>query len=133
LKGIINELETYNKNKIIRNLYRLINECKKGYQLRIHIIMDENGNLLADPHNVLNRWKNFFNHVLNVYGVHDVRQMDVHTAESLVAEPSLVEMEISIGKLRSYKSPGTDQISAELIKPGGEMLHYEIHKLICSI
>jgi hypothetical protein len=28
---------------------------------------------------------------------------------SIVPEPSLVEVEIAIGKLKSYKSPGTDQ------------------------
>jgi hypothetical protein len=45
--------------------------------------------------------------VLNIHRVHDVRQMDVHTAEPLVPEPSLVIVEIAIGKLKSYKSPGT--------------------------
>jgi hypothetical protein len=68
----------------------------------------------------LNRWKNFFNQVLNVHRVHDVRQLDIHLAEPLVLEPILVEVEIGIGKLKSYKSPGTDQILAELIKAGGE-------------
>jgi hypothetical protein len=114
-------------------LYRGINEFKKGYQLRINIIKDENGNLLAYPHSVLNRWKNFFNKVLNVHGVHDVRQMDTHTAEPLVLEPSLVKVEIAIGKLKSYKSRGIDQISIELMKAGGETLYSEIHRLICSI
>jgi hypothetical protein len=37
--------------------------------------------------------------VLNVHGVHDVRQMDIHTAEPLIPEPSLVEVEIAIGNL----------------------------------
>jgi hypothetical protein len=60
LKGKINELEINNKNKNIRVLYRSINEFKKGYQPRINIIKDENGNLLADPQSILNRWKNFF-------------------------------------------------------------------------
>jgi hypothetical protein len=59
--------------------------------------------------------------------------MDIHTAEPLVPEPSLVEVEIAIGKLKSYKSPGTDQIPAELIKAAGETLCSEIHKLICSV
>jgi hypothetical protein len=59
--------------------------------------------------------------------------MDIHTAEPLVPEPSLVEVEIAIGKFRSYKSPGTDQILAELIKAMGETLCSEIHKLLCSI
>jgi hypothetical protein len=35
--------------------------------------------------------------------------------------------------LESCKSPGTDQIPAELIKAGGETLYSEIHRLICCI
>jgi hypothetical protein len=121
------------KIKTIRDLYRGINEFKKGYQPRINIIKDGNGNLVADPQNVLNRWKHFFNQVLNIHGVHDVGQMDIHMAEPLIPEPSLVEVEIAIGKLKSYKSLGTDQILAKLIKAGGETLCSEIHRLICSI
>jgi hypothetical protein len=103
---------------------------RKGTKPRINIIKDENGNLVADPQSVLNRWKNFFNQVPNLHGVHDIRQMDIHTVEPLVPEPSLVEVEIAIGKLKSYKSPGTDQIPAELIKAGGGALYSEIHNLV---
>jgi hypothetical protein len=49
LKGKINGLETNNKNKNIRDLYRGINDFRKGYQSRINIIKNGNGNLLADP------------------------------------------------------------------------------------
>jgi hypothetical protein len=59
--------------------------------------------------------------------------MDIHTAEPLVPEPSLVEVVVAIGKLKCYKSLGTDHIPAELIKAGGETLCSEIHKLICSM
>jgi hypothetical protein len=104
----------------------------KGYKPKINIIKDENGNLIADPQSVLNNWKNFFNRGLNLHGVHNVRQEDIHTAEPLVPEPSLVEVEIATGKLKSYKSPGTDQNPAELIKAGGKTLCSETHKLICS-
>jgi hypothetical protein len=41
-------------------------------------------------------------------------------------------VEIAIGKLKSYKSPGTDNIPAKLMKAGGETLYSEIHRLICS-
>jgi hypothetical protein len=133
LKGKINELETNNKNKNIGDLYRGINEFKNEYQRRVNILKDENGNLIADPQSGLNRRKIFFNQVLNIHGIHDVRQMDIHLAEPLVPEPSLVEVEIAIGKLKSYKSPGTDQIPAELIKAGGITLYSEIHRLICCI
>jgi hypothetical protein len=50
-----------------------------------------------------------------------------------VPESNLVKVEIAFGKLKSYKSPGSDQIPAELIKAGGETLCSEIHKLIYSI
>jgi hypothetical protein len=39
-----------------------------------------------------------------------------------VPEPSLVEVEIAIGKFKNYKSPGTDQIPTDLIKAG--VKHY---------
>jgi hypothetical protein len=71
--------------------------------------------------------------VLNVHGVHDVRQMDVLTAEPLMPKLSLVEVEIAIGKLKCCKSPGTGNIPAELIKAVGETLYSEIHRLVCCI
>jgi hypothetical protein len=37
------------------------------------------------------------------------------TAEPLVPEPSSFEVEIGTEKLKRYKSPGTDQIPAEII------------------
>jgi hypothetical protein len=67
-----------------------------------------------------------------VHGVHDVWQMDKHTAEPLVPDPSLIKVEIAIGKLKRHKSQGTDQILAKMIKARGETCS-EIHKLNCSI
>jgi hypothetical protein len=54
-------------------------------------------------------------------------------AEPLVPVPSRIEAEIAIAKLKKYKSLGSDQIPAELIQAGGEMLLSAIHKLINSI
>jgi hypothetical protein len=44
-----------------------------------------------------------------------------------------MKMRIPIGKLKMYKSPGTDQILTELIKAGSETLLSEINKFIRSI
>jgi hypothetical protein len=53
--------------------------------------------------------------------------------EPLMPEPSLINVEIAIGKLKKYKSLGPDQILARLFKAGGETLCSEIHQLIHSI
>jgi hypothetical protein len=85
-------------------------------------VEDENGDLLADFHNILNRWKNYFPQLLNVHRVSDVRQTEIHTAEPFVLDPSSFEAEITVAKLKSYKWPGSDQILGELIQAGGEIL-----------
>jgi hypothetical protein len=54
-------------------------------------------------------------------------------AEQLVPGPSRLEVEIAIAKLKKYKSPGSDQIPAELIQAGGEMFLSAVHKLINSV
>jgi hypothetical protein len=55
LKAKINELETNSKNKNIRDLYRGINDFKKGYQPRTNVVKDEKGDLVADSHSILTR------------------------------------------------------------------------------
>jgi hypothetical protein len=62
--------------------------------------------------------------------VYDVRRTEVHTAEPLGVEPNSFEIEIAIEKLKSYISQGIDQIQAELLQTGGNILRSEIHKLI---
>ena len=54
----------------------------------------------------------------------------IRTAESLVPEPSALEMVVE--KIKRHKSPGIDQIPAQLIKAGGRTIRSEIHKLVNS-
>jgi hypothetical protein len=103
---------------------------KGGYQPRNNLVKDENGDLLADSHNILNRCKNYFPQLLNVCNVSDVRQIGVHTAEPLAPGPSHLEVEIAIAKLKKYTTPGSDQIPAELIQAGRGILLSAIYKLI---
>jgi hypothetical protein len=62
-----------------------------------------------------------------------VRQTEMQTAEPFVPEPSASEVEDAIGKLKKYKSPGVDQIPAELIQAGEETLCSDTHKLITLV
>ena len=68
----------------------------------------DKGDLVVDSHSILARWRNYFSQMLNVHGVNDVRQTEIHTAEPLVPEPSASKFELAIEKLKSHKSPATD-------------------------
>jgi hypothetical protein len=115
-------------------MYRGINEFKKDYQPKIILVKDERGDLLADPHKILTRWKNYFCPLLTIQGVRGSRQTEILTAEPFVPEPSASEVEVPIRKLKMYKSSGSDQFPAELIQAGsGRILHSEIHKLTMLI
>jgi hypothetical protein len=113
-KDKINELAMNSKNKNIRDLYRGVNEFKWGYEPRANLVKDENCDQLADSNNVVNRWKSYISQLLNVHNVSDVKQIEIHTTAPLVLGPSHPEIEISIAKLKKYRSPGKDQILAEL-------------------
>jgi hypothetical protein len=72
-------------------------------------VKDENGDLLEDFHNILNRWKKYFSQLLNVHNVSDVRQIEVHTVAPLEPGPSRLEVEIATAKLKKYKAPESDK------------------------
>ena len=77
LKVKTEELETNSKIHKVRDLYRDINDFKKGYQPRTTIVKDEKGDLVADPQNIMARWRNHFSQLLNVPGCNDVRQTEI--------------------------------------------------------
>jgi hypothetical protein len=93
-------------------------------------VKGENGDLRADSYNILNRRKNYFSQLLNVDRASVVWQIEIHTAEPLVPDPSPLYNKTDIAKLKRCKSPGSDEIPAELIQAEGETLRSEIHKLI---
>ena len=88
---------------------------------------------LQTPNTIVARWRNYFSWLLNVNGVNDVRQTEIHTAELLGPEPSALEVDMAIEELKSHKSQDIDQIPAELIKAGGRTFRFEIHELIICV
>jgi hypothetical protein len=87
---------------------------KKGYQPRTNKVKDTKGDFVEKSHGILTRWRNHFSQLLNVHWINYVRQTEIHTAEPLVPEPSASAVELGTEKLKSHKSPGIDQIPAEL-------------------
>ena len=89
--------------------------------------------MLSNSNSTLNRWENCFSQLLNVHKGNDVGEIQIQAAEPLIPEPALLDVEIAIEKLKKYKSPGIDQILAELIQDSGNSLLTEIYKLVLPI
>jgi len=96
MKAKIGELATNSKIKYVRDLYRDIRDFKKGFQPRTNIGKDEKGDLVTDCYSIVARWRNQFSQLFIPYGVCEVRQTVIHTAEPLVPEPSAFEVEMTI-------------------------------------
>jgi hypothetical protein len=77
-----------------------------GYQPRTNIVNDEKGDLVTDSHSILASWMNHFSQLLNVHGINVVRQREIHTAEPLVPEQSVLEFEMAIGKIKKSQITG---------------------------
>jgi len=65
----LRDLKLTVRSKNIRDLYRVINDFKKGYQPRTNIVKDEKGDLVADSHSILARWRKHFSQLLSVHEV----------------------------------------------------------------
>jgi hypothetical protein len=57
----------------------------------------------------------------------DDRQIQIQTAEPLVPDPGPSVVETAIAELKRYKSPGSDQIQAELFKQ--EVKYYVLRSI----
>jgi hypothetical protein len=90
----------------------------------------ENRDLLADSHNILNRWKNYFSQLLNVHNFSDIRQIEVNTIEP---GPSHLEVAIAIANLKGRNCHVVNKFHQNVIKVRGEILLSAIHKLINTL
>ena len=116
----------YKENK--KMFWKEINDIKKG---RIHLsgnIKDRNGSMLTGKKEVEDRWKEYFEDLLNVrmgnecnitaLGRHGIGSERVDVDEDISDE----EVRVAIGRMKSGKSAGLDGVCVEMLKKGGEVI-----------
>ena len=128
------EIEELAKEGNIRGMYMRIKEEKNGFQARSHMCENNDGELITENSQVLERWAEYFENVLNTDSEpNEDYELPYGGPDPLVESPTFAETIEAIKSMKNHKAPGEDLITAELIKYGGNTLHTQIHMLIGQI
>ena len=100
-------------------------------------IKSKDGTVLTEPAQILDRWAEHFKEVLNQDSVfdmsvlHDIPQWDMNM--SLVALPTMAEIQMCIKQLNSGKAPGEDGIPPDVYIHGGTSVAEQLLTLFTKI
>ena len=102
-----------------REMYEEINNLTKSFQPRLGVIKDKYGKTLTDSEKILGRWKEY---CADMYSEDSQINTSLDTGitseqeESECKTPLRCEIKRAINSLKDRKSPGCDNIHAEMIK-----------------
>ena len=97
----------------------------------VHLKSSDGLEIFTDSNNVMARWSEYFQKLLNVPGdikpemLENIQKPSVNTA--LDEKPTMIEMVRAIKGLKYGKAPGGDGIQAEVWKSGGANLSNRLH------
>lgn len=115
------ELEDHSQSNNSRNLFRSVRDLTRKTTARLAVIKDEDGKILTESEEIKDRWKRYCE------GLYASQEEDVVVDNATEEDPSEEEPDIllsevtnAIHHLKNNKSPGPDDIPAELIKYADE-------------
>ena len=134
----IRNIEEHIKDKHIRNAYKEVGSLKAGFQPHSDLCRGTNDEILSKEEEIKTRWKTYFQDLLTTTAPAEHSNLSdnahtnqVATEEELEEEPpDVLDIEMVIQSMSNNKSPGIDNIPAELYKKGGGLLINKIHSLI---
>ena len=141
MEKITCEAEEAAGNQHMKTLYGLTKILCNEKPKQSTAVFDKNGNLLNKKGEVQARWTEHFKEVLNrdqpenpvlSDEVYELELNDV-IEEISISEPTLGEVKQAIKRLKNGKAPGTDSITAELLKANIEFSATKIHQLLGKV
>ena len=130
------KIEDHMKENKSREMYEEINNLTKSFQPRLGVIKDKYGKTLTESEKILGRWKEY---CADMYS--DDSQINTSLDTGITSEqeesecktPLRCEIKRAINSLKDRKSPGCDNIHAEMIKASGDEGVEVYHKLCAAI
>ena len=115
-------VENFQGNK--RMFWKEVKRTRKGVEVKEERVKDVNGNVLSESGEVCERWREYFESLLNVResGRAEITArpgMNVRVFEKADMNVSVNEVLKAVCKLKDGKASGVDEIKAEYLKSGG--------------
>ena len=136
------DIENAAKNHDPATAFQIIRRLRGSGMNTEHIaIHNKDGNMLTNSEDRLNRWREYFDPMLNVNTVVDEQVLqqipkallDQKELSHQDAVPTVDEVVKAIQQIRNRRAPGKDEISAELLKAGGLPLAEWLHEIIRDV
>ena len=111
------------KNNNTKRAYQTVKELTNTKQRRVSVIQDKTGKCLTEEHEVLTRFTEYCSDLYNHESNGDTTILNGPYNTNGDTSPILrEEVEVAVKYLKGGKSPGNDNIPAELIMNGGEAM-----------
>ena len=115
-------VEDFSSNK--KMFWREVKRTRKGPEVKEECVKDRNGQVLSESEEVCERWREYFDGLLNVSesGQAEITArpgMNVRIFEKANADVSVSEVLGAVSRLKGGKASGLDEVKAEYLKSGG--------------
>ena len=106
-----------------KELYRLARQRDRAGKdvQHVRVIKDENGNVMVNSEAVLNRWKEYFEKLMNEKNNRDPRTEEAEVVNEEINGVSREEVKNTLRKMKKGKAVGPDELPVEVRKCMGEM------------
>ncbi|CAF2093080.1 unnamed protein product [Rotaria magnacalcarata] len=139
---ICEEIESSVKLNDPANAFNIIRRLGgKRKRIKNMPIKDKHGKLILNSADQLERWREFFGDLLNVSTAVDLQLIDQikitriekNEEERQSIQPTISEVRKALNQMKSRKAPGNDEITADLLKAGGEPVIKWLHEIFSDI
>ncbi|CAF2169496.1 unnamed protein product [Rotaria magnacalcarata] len=139
---ICEDIEKFIKINDPANAFSIIRRLKRGNKRVENMpIKDKNGKLLVNSTDQLERWREYFCELFNIHSTVDpdvINEIQITTPsrsdlERQNAQPSIEEVERALNQMKSRKAPGSDEVTADILKAGGEPVIKWLHEIFNDV
>ena len=138
VRSLAEEVEGHLNVNDLRPAYRALKKLRSKPTSQVSSIQAADGRLVSDMDGRLVRWAEYFEQLyMAAPPAEQLRAEGVQTLDAdppiNEATPSLEEVKEAVDRLRGGKAPGVCNISAELLKAGGEAMIRGLHAVLTAV